>query len=182
MGAPDQLDRDAVLGALKPLLEDPVLPKIGQNLKYDCSVLANYDIHMQGIKFDTMLESYVLDSVANRHDMDTLSIKYLGHTPIAFSEIAGKGKAQLTFDQIDLEQAAPYAAEDADITLQLHHKIMPELAKHDSLLQVYEKIEIPLVPVLSRIERNGVLIDDAMLHQQSQQLAASMLESEKKSV
>lgn len=179
MGAPNQLDRDYVLAALKPLLEDLKLPKIGQNLKYDCSVLANYNIHMQGMIFDTMLESYVLDSVSSRHDMDTLAIKHLGLATISFSDIAGKGKGQLTFDQIDLEQAAPYAAEDADITLRLHHSIMPELAKHDNLKRVYEQIEIPLVPVLSRVERNGVRIDDAMLHQQSQYLAESMLKAEK---
>lgn len=180
MGAPDQLSREYVLDALRPLLEDSKLPKIGQNLKYDCSVLENYDIHMQGMQFDTMLESYVLDSVGSRHDMDTLAVKHLGRSTIAFSDIAGKGKSQLTFDQIDLEQAAPYAAEDADITLQLHQQLMPQLEKEDSLTRVYQQIEIPLVPVLSRIERNGVRIDDAMLHQQSQQLAVSMLDAEKR--
>ena len=178
MGAPDQLELQHVLDALKPLLEDPELPKIGQNLKYDMSVLANYDIHIKGGVFDTMLESYVLDSVGSRHDMDSLSLMHLGHQPVPFSEVAGKGKAQLTFDQVDIEQGGHYAAEDADITLRLHHKLMPALTQNPGLHRVYSEIEMPLVTVLSSIEDNGVLIDDAMLHQQSQELASSMMSVE----
>ena len=181
MGAPDQLDRDWVLEQLKPLLEDSALPKIGQNLKYDASVLANYDIAMNGIVFDTMLESYVLDSVGSRHDMDTLSQNHLGHKPIAYTDVAGKGKAQITFDQVDIDVAGPYAAEDADITLRLHNAMMPSLTRQPKLHRIFTELEMPLVGVLSRIESNGVLIDDAMLLQQSQQLAMSMQEAEKKS-
>jgi len=144
MGAPEQLDRDWVLAQLKPLLENADLRKIGQNLKYDISVLANYDIDVQGVAFDTMLESYVLDSVGSRHDMDTLSKNYLGHSPVAFSDIAGKGKAQLTFDQIDLDKAGHYAAEDADITLRLHHALMPRLTQQPALHRVFNELEMPL--------------------------------------
>lgn len=179
MGAPDQLSREWVLEQLKPLLENPELPKIGQNLKYDISVLSNYDIDMQGVTFDTMLESYILDSVSSRHDMDTLSQNHLGHTPIAFKDVAGKGKAQLTFDQVDLEQAGPYAAEDADITLRLHNVLMPRLTGQPNLHRIFTELEMPLVKVLAKIECNGVLIDDAMLLQQSQQLAMSMQAAEK---
>jgi DNA polymerase-1 len=178
MGAPDQLDRDFVLEALKPLLENPELTKIGQNLKYDMSVLANYDIHMQGVGFDTMLESYVLDSVGSRHDMDSLSARHLGHQPVSFSEVAGKGKAQLTFDQVDIDTAGHYAAEDADITLRLHQTLMPQLTQQPKLHRIYSQLEMPLVSVLSRVECNGVLIDDNMLLQQSQQLAMSMQETQ----
>lgn len=178
MGAPEQLDRDWVLAQLTPLLEDPALPKIGQNLKYDMSVLANYGITLKGVMFDTMLESYVLDSVSSRHDMGTLSEKHLGHTPVPFSEVAGKGKAQVTFDQVDIEKAAHYAAEDADVTLRLHHRIMSMLTANPSLHRVFTTIEMPLVPVLSRIEDTGVLIDDTMLLQQSQELAMSMQKAE----
>ena len=179
MDAPKQLDRDWVIEQLKPLLEDPALPKIGQNLKYDMSVLANYGVHMQGVSFDTMLQSYVLDSVSSRHDMDTLSVTHLGHQPVPFSEVAGKGKAQLTFDQVDINQGGHYAAEDADITLRLHNTLMPSLTQQPSLHRIYNELEMPLVSVLSRIENNGVLIDDSMLLQQSQQLAMSMQEAEK---
>jgi len=178
MGAPQQLDRDFVLAALKPLLENPELSKIGQNLKYDMSVLANYDIHMDGVRFDTMLESYVLDSVASRHDMDSLSSLHLGHQPVAFSEIAGKGKAQLTFDQVDIDKGGHYAAEDADVTLRLHCALMPKLTQQPKLHRVFNELEMPLVTVLSRVECNGVLIDDNMLLQQSQRLAMSMQETE----
>ncbi|MFT5612068.1 MAG: DNA polymerase-1 [Arenicella sp.] len=178
MGAPDQLDRDFVLEALKPLLENPELIKIGQNLKYDMSVLANYDIHMQGVGFDTMLESYVLDSVGSRHDMDSLSARHLGHQPVSFSEVAGKGKAQLTFDQVDIDTAGHYAAEDADITLRLHQTLMPQLTQQPKLHRIYSQLEMPLVSVLSRVECNGVLIDDNMLLLQSQQLAMSMQETQ----
>lgn len=180
LGAPTQLDRDWVVAQLKPLLEDPKLPKIGQNLKYDMSVMANYAVQMQGIQFDTMLESYVLDSVGSRHDMDTLSVNHLGHKPVSFSEVAGKGKAQLTFDQVDIETGGHYAAEDADITLRLHHAMMPSLCAQPKLHRIFTELEMPLVDVLSRIECNGVLIDDTMLMQQSQQLAMSMQQAESK--
>ena len=180
MGAPEQLDRDWVLAQLKPILEDPELVKIGQNLKYDISVLANYDVHVQGVGFDTMLESYVLDSVATRHDMDTLSQTHLGHKPVPFTEVAGKGKAQVTFDQVDIDIGGNYAAEDADVTLRLHNTLMSQLTRQPKLHRIFTELEMPLVKVLSRIECNGVLIDDAMLLQQSQQLAMSMQETEKR--
>ena len=178
VGAPEQLDREWVLEQLRPLLEDPDVPKIGQNLKYDASVLANHGIAMQGIHYDTMLESYVLDSTATRHDMDSLALKYLGHSTIHFEDIAGKGKAQLTFDQIPLEQAGPYAAEDADITLRLHQTLWPRLEPETGLRSVFEEIEIPLVPVLSSIERNGALLDRDMLQRQSQELGERLAELE----
>ncbi len=178
MGAPSQLDRDYVLQALKPLLEDPQLPKIGQNLKYDMSVLANYGVKLKGVAFDTMLESYVIDSVASRHSMDVLSEKHLGHTPVPFSEVAGKGKSQLTFDQVDLDKAGHYAAEDADVTLRLHHRLMQQLTASPALHRIFNTIEMPLVSVLSRIEDVGVLIDDNMLLQQSQELAMTMQKAE----
>lgn len=179
-GAPQQLDRDWVLAQLKPILEDPTITKIGQNLKYDMSVLANYEIALNGICFDTMLESYALNSVNSRHDMDTLSELHLGHKPVSFSDIAGKGRAQLTFDQIPIEEAGHYAAEDADVTLQLHHALMPKLTSQPSLHRVFTELDMPLVSVLSRIESNGVLIDDTMLLQQSQQLSQGMQEAEAK--
>ena len=179
-GAPDQLDRNAVLAALKPLLEDASCKKVGQNLKYDMSVLANYGITLRGIAFDTMLESYVLDSVATRHDMDSLSLKYLGHKTVKFEEIAGKGAKQLTFNQIGLEEAGEYAAEDADVTLQLHNTLWPRLEAIAPLRDVFENIEVPLVPVLSRIERNGCHVDAAMLRKQSNTLAKRMAELEEK--
>ena len=179
-GAPDQLDRDAVLALLKPLLEDPAAKKVGQNLKYDMSVLAQYDIVLQGIEYDTMLESYVLDSVATRHDMDSLSLKYLGHKAIAFEEIAGKGAKQLTFNQIAIDDAAPYAAEDADVTLRLHETLWPRLADTGELEGVFRGIEMPLVPVLSRVERNGCYVDVDMLRRHSQELAKRMSELEEK--
>jgi DNA polymerase-1 len=179
MGAREQLNRDWVLQQLKPLLEDPELPKIGQNLKYDMSVLANYGVCLKGVRFDTMLESYTLDSVSSRHDMDTLSQNHLGHKPVPFSDVAGKGKAQLTFDQVDIEKAGHYAAEDADITLRLHNALMPKLTRDPKIHRIYTEIEMPLVSVLSKVEDTGVLIDDAMLLEQSQQLAMSMQEAEK---
>ena len=172
--APTQLDRAWVLSQLKPLLENLNLPKIGQNFKYDKSVLANYGIRIRGIRFDTMLESYVLNSVNSRHDMDTLSRLHLGHTPVGFSEIAGRGKAQVTFDKIEINIAANYAAEDADVTLQLHHALMPQLTSEPGLHKVFTEIEMPLVGVLSRVESNGVLIDDTMLLQQSRELELGM--------
>ena len=177
-GAPDQLDRDWVLQQLKPLLEAETPKKIGQNLKYDKSVLTRYDIHMHGIGWDTMLESYILDSTATRHDMDSLALKYLGHKTIAFEDIAGKGSKQLTFNQIALEQASDYAAEDADITLRLHQTLWPKLEPEEKLRAVFETIEMPLLPVLSHIERTGTLINANMLRQQSQQLAKRMMELE----
>lgn len=179
LDAPDQLSEEAVLGALKPLLEDPKVAKLGQNLKYDANVLANHGITLRGIAEDTMLESYVLDSTASRHDMDSLALKYLGHSTIHYEDIAGKGAKQLTFNQIALEQAGPYAAEDADITLRLHRELSPKLAQHDSLVSVYREIELPLVPVLSRIERNGALVSRDMLSKQSHELAIKIDELEK---
>jgi len=168
--APAQLARDWVLAKLKPLLEDESRKKVGQNLKYDMSVLANYDISLKGTEFDTMLESYVLDSVATRHDMDSLALKYLEQETIHFEDVAGKGVKQKTFNQIDLEKAGPYAAEDADITLRLHEAIWGELSKRDAQQKIFREIEMPLVPVLSSIERNGVLVDAALLHEQSGEL------------
>lgn len=180
LDAPEQLDRKAVLARLKPLLEDEKLFKVGQNLKYDRGVLNNYGIELRGIKFDTMLESYALNSVAGRHDMDTLASRWLNHKTVTFEEIAGKGKKQLTFNQIALEQAAHYAAEDADVTLQLHLKMWPELEKESGPKAVFEKIEMPLVTVISRIERNGVLIDQAILAKHSQELTTRLAELELK--
>lgn len=177
--APPQLDRDWVLSRLKPILEDSSASKVGQNLKYDRGVLKNYDIELQGIKFDTMLESYLLNSVVGKHDMDTLSARWLNHKTVTFVEIAGKGKNQLTFNQIALEQAAHYAAEDADVTLQLHLKMWPELEKQTGPLRVFNEIEMPLVPVISRIERNGVLIDQHILARHSQELTLRLDELEK---
>ena len=179
LDAPAQLDRDWVLAQLKPLLEDKTLAKVGQNLKFDASIVARYGIDMQGIKFDTMLESYVYNSVVGRHDMDSLALRYLEHKNISFEEIAGKGKKQLTFNQIDLEQAGPYAAEDADITLRLHHALYPKVAADEKLNKVFETIEMPLVPVLSRMERTGVYIDSALLGAQSIELAQRLDEIEK---
>ncbi|MFP4138236.1 MAG: DNA polymerase I [Halomonas sp.] len=178
LDAPDQLDRDAVLAALKPLLEDATRTKIGQNLKYDISVLAGYGIRVAGPLQDTMLESYVLDSTATRHDMDSLALKYLGEKTIAFEAIAGKGAKQLTFNQVALEQAAPYACEDVDITLRLHRELRPRLEKEGRLAEVLEAIELPLVPVLSRMERNGVALDPQRLHDQSRELEARINELE----
>ncbi len=178
LDAPPQLDRAYVLEALKPLLEDEKALKVGQNLKFDMSLLARYGIEMRGIAYDTMLESYVLDSVGGRHDMDSLADRYLSHKTITFEEIAGKGKNQLTFNQIALEQAAPYAAEDADVTLQLHLAMWPQLKQSAELLTVFNEIEMPLLPVLSHIERTGVLIDPAILSAHSQELAKRLAELE----
>lgn len=179
MGAPEQLDRDAVLAQLKPLLENPKKQKIGQNLKYDKNVLANHDISLDGIAEDTMLESYVLNSTVTRHDMDSLALKYLGEATISFESIAGKGAKQLTFNQIDLELAGPYAAEDADITLRLHQALRPRLAAEGELTSVYETIDLPLIPVLSRMEQRGVMINASTLRTHSQELAERMAELEK---
>ncbi|CCP01138.1 DNA polymerase I [Erwinia amylovora Ea644] len=180
LDAPEQLDRSDVLARLKPLLEDPQSQKVGQNLKFDRGVLKRYDIELLGIRFDTMLESYALNSVAGRHDMDTLASRWLHHKTVTFEEIAGKGKNQLTFNQIALEQAAHYAAEDADVTLQLHLKMWPELEKEQGPKNVFEQVEMPLVPVISRIERNGVLIDQSILAVHSQELGGRLAELELK--
>ncbi|MGC7838291.1 DNA polymerase I [Pseudomonas wayambapalatensis] len=181
-GAPKQLDRDAVLKALKPLLEDPAKAKVGQNAKYDINILANASlpIQMRGVAYDTMLESYVLDSTATRHDMDSLAQKYLDHSTIAFEDIAGKGAKQLTFNQIHLDKAGPYAAEDADITLRLHHALQARLAKTPSVQPVLMDIEMPLVPVLARIERQGALVDAELLKVQSGELGVKMVELERR--
>ncbi|MDC8829145.1 DNA polymerase I [Alteromonas gilva] len=177
--APEQLSRDWVLAQLKPWLEDPTQLKVGQHLKYDKNVLANYDIHLDGIAFDTMLESYVLNSTGSRHDMDTLAQNYLNHRTVHYEEIAGKGAKQLTFNQIDLETAAFYAAEDADITLRLHQVLWPKLEANEGLKKVLLELEVPLASILSRMEQQGVLIDSQRLLQQSQQLATRIIELEK---
>ncbi|WED21903.1 DNA polymerase I [Vibrio sp. JC009] len=179
LDAPEQLDRDWVLQQLKPILEDEAQAKVGQNLKYDASVLARYDIEMKGIKHDTMLASYVYNSVGGKHDMDSLALRFLQHSCISFESVAGKGKKQLTFNQIDLEQAAPYAAEDADVTLRLHNRLNESIEQDEKLKSVYQEIEMPLVPVLSRMERTGVLIDDMLLGAQSQEIAVRLEELEK---
>ncbi|MDG6097326.1 DNA polymerase I [Alteromonas sp. ZYF713] len=177
--APEQLSRDWVLQQLKPWLEDASRIKVGQHLKYDKNVLANYDITLDGIGFDTMLESYVLNSTGSRHDMDTLAQNYLNHRTVHYEEIAGKGAKQLTFNQIDLEQAAFYAAEDADITLRLHEVLWPKVASEDTLKKILQEIEVPLASILARMEQQGVLIDSQQLSQQSQQLATRIMELEK---
>lgn len=187
LDAPQQLDRDAVLLALKPLLEDPKLLKVGQHAKFDMNILANCaiggdpanGISMRGVAFDTMLESYVLNSTATRHDMDSLAQKYLDHTTVSFQDIAGKGAKQLTFDQIPLEQAGPYAAEDADVTLRLHQALFEKLSAIPSLASVLTDIEMPLVPVLARIERQGALVDDKLLGVQSIELGDKMVALER---
>jgi len=174
-GAPEQLDRDEVLARLRPLLEDPRRHKVGHHIKYDRNVLANHGITLNGIRYDTMLESYVLDSTATRHDMDSVALKYLRHTNIAYEDVAGRGAGQLGFNQVPLEQAAPYAAEDADITLRLHETMWPLLAQTPALERIYREIEMPLVTVLSDMEQAGVAIDTAMLSRQSTELARRMI-------
>ncbi len=178
LGAPDQLSKDYVLESIKPLLENPEIKKVGQNLKYDMSVLAQHGIHLQGIAFDTMLESYVLDSVATRHDMDSLALKYLDQATTSFTDVAGKGAAQITFNQVPLEEAGPYAAEDADITLRLHDALWPQVCNHPTLEKVFTEIELPLISVLSRIERTGAKVDDTLLFTQSQELSERLAELE----
>ncbi|MEE9302406.1 MAG: 5'-3' exonuclease H3TH domain-containing protein, partial [Thiotrichaceae bacterium] len=163
LGVPEQLDRDKTLQLLKPLLENPAIKKVGQNLKYDRSVLLNHGIELQGIEHDTMLQSYVLNSTASRHDMDTLCERYLDHKPTAFTDIAGKGKKQLTFNQIELEKASPYAAEDADMTLRLHQYFWPQLEKLQAQATLYRDVELPLLSILSSIERNGVHVNAELL-------------------
>lgn len=177
--APEQLDRDDILRAMKPLLENESKLKLGQNLKYDKHILSNYAIELRGIAQDTMLQSYVNNSTGTRHDMDSLALKYLGHKTIHFEDIAGKGVKQLTFNQIALEQAAPYAAEDADITLRLHDVLHQQLLSEPSLMAVYEDIEIPLLPVLNRIEHTGAKVDADLLLQQSAELGARLIELER---
>ncbi len=179
LGAPVQLSEALVLGKLKPLLEDPTRLKVGQNLKYDRNVLLNHGIELQGIAYDTMLESYVLNSTASRHDMDSLARRYLNAETISFEEIAGKGVKQLTFNQIELEQAAPYAAEDADITLRLHQTLWGKLSAEPGLAKVFSEIELPLLPVLARMERLGTTIEPKLLHQQSQEIEVRLAELEK---
>ncbi len=179
LDAPDQLPVNDVLAALKPILEDKNILKIGQNLKFDRGIMENEGIELNGIHFDTMLESYVLNSVSNRHDMDTLAEKHLNHKTTTFEEIAGKGKGQLTFNQIEVEQATLYAAEDADITLLLHQALYPQIEAIEPLKHVYRDIEMPLVPVLSRMERKGVLIDAQVLAAQSQEITQRLAEIEK---
>ena len=179
-GAPDQLSRDAVLEALKPLLEDAETAKVGQHLKYDANVLANHGITLRGIHDDTMLESYILDAAGSRHDLDTLALKYLGQRTIHFEDIAGKGAKQLTFNQVPIEQAAPYAAEDAEVTLRLHQMLSEKLNQAPSLSTLYRELEMPLVPVLSRIERNGALVCRDTLAAHSQELGERILSLEAK--
>ncbi|MCW9089140.1 MAG: DNA polymerase I [Gammaproteobacteria bacterium] len=179
-GAPEQLPRDAVLAKLRPLLEDDKALKLGQNLKYDKSVLANHGITLRGIAHDTMLQSYVLDSTATRHDMDSLALKYLSTRTTKYEEVAGKGAKQIGFNEVAIEQAAPYAAEDADITLRLHQVLWPRLQAIEPLSRLYKELEVPLVSVLSKMERNGVLVDQAMLEKQSRELSEKMEAIEKR--
>ncbi|MEE8266463.1 MAG: DNA polymerase I [Acidiferrobacterales bacterium] len=178
-GAPTQLDRDYVLDRLKPLLEDPQRAKVGQNIKYDMMVLARYDIELTGIGFDTMLESYVLNSTGSRHDMDSLALKYLGYKTRKYEDVAGKGKGQINFSEVPIEQAAPYAAEDADITLCLHDVLWPRLREAPKLEKLFQDIEMPLIPVLAGMQRTGVRIDADMLRHQSDELARRLLELER---
>jgi len=176
--APEQLDRDWVLAQLKPILEDDTQAKVGQHLKYDANVLANYDIELKGIKYDTMLESYIFNSTGTRHDMNSLAAKFLDHKTVHFEDIAGKGVKQKTFNQIELEEAAFYAAEDADITLRLHQALWPQLEDTPSLVKVFQDIELPLVPVLAKMEQTGTLIDPELLHIQSVEIATRLEELE----
>jgi len=176
--APKQLDRNMVLTQLKPILENPKIKKIGQNLKYDKEIFLNHDINLQGIAFDTMLESYILDSTATRHDLDSLALKYLGHKTIHYEDVAGKGAKQIPFSEVPIEQAGPYAAEDADIALKLHHHLWPKIEENQKVTRVFCDIEMPLVTVLTHIERHGVLIDVQKLKEQSKQLEKRLLELE----
>jgi DNA polymerase-1 len=180
-GAPAQLDRDAVLSRLKPLLEDAKLPKVGQHIKYDMNVLSLYGIQVQGVAFDTMLESYVFNSTGSRHDMDSLALKYLGRRTTHYEDIAGKGAKQITFNQVRVEEASHYAAEDADITLRLHQHLWPRLEEVPSLASVLRDIEVPLIPVLARMEQRGVLIDGDLLKRQSKEMAEQIHKLEKES-
>ncbi len=180
-GVPEQLSREWVLEKLRPILEDERVAKVGQNLKYDANVLANHGIELQGIAHDTMLESYVLNSVAGRHNLDALALRHLGYETIHYEDVAGKGAKQISFQDVSLEQAGPYAAEDADITLRLHELLWSQLESAPSRCTLYQEIEIPLIPVLSHIERNGVLVDIGLLSRQSHELAIRMIEIEEAS-
>jgi len=175
-GAPAQLDRQAVLTALRPLLEDATKDKLGQHLKYDMNVLSGYGIGVRGVRYDSMLESYVLNSSTNRHDMDALAKRYLGVDTIRYEDVTGKGARQIPFAQVDVQRATDYAAEDADITLRLHRALWPKLESEPKLRTVFEQIEMPLVPVLARMEQTGVLIDVEKLKAQSQDLGRRMLD------
>ena len=180
LGAPEQLDKEIVLNQLRPILENPNVKKVGQNIKFDMSVLRQHGVNLCGISFDTMLESYVINSIATRHDMDSLASTYLNLATTKFTDVAGKGAKKLTFNQIDLDQAAPYASEDADITLKLHENLWSKIEDEHALKSVFEKIELPLINVLSRIECRGALIDSTLLFEQSAELETqiSMLEQE----
>ncbi|HEV2111438.1 MAG TPA: DNA polymerase I, partial [Gammaproteobacteria bacterium] len=178
--APTQLARDQVLARLKPLLEDPARPKLGHHIKYDAHVLLNYGIRMDGMRFDSMLESYVLDSVASRHDMDSLAEKYLDYRTVHYEDVTGKGAKQIGFDEVRVEEATRYAAEDADVTLRLHQALWPRLKAVPSLRKVFEQIEMPLVPVLLQMEHEGVLIDAKMLKKQSTEIAAKLVKLQEK--
>ncbi len=178
-GAPKQLERQYLLAALRPFLENPQLAKVGQNLKYDLRILSEHGLTLRGLRFDTMLESYVLDSTAGNHDMDSLARRYLGLKTVSFEEIAGKGAKQLTFDQVPLEQAAPYAAEDADITLRLHQALFPRLQAEPAMEQVFTAIEMPLLAILAAMEGHGVLIDGDLLRLHGSELAERLQALEK---
>ena len=178
LDVPEQLNLTDSLTRLKPILENPEIHKVGQNIKYDETIFSRHGIELQGVAYDTMLESYTLDSTG-RHNMDELAQRYLGHRTISFEELAGKGKNQLTFDQIPLEQAVEYAAEDADITMKLHQTLWPKIQAEPTLVELFEKLEMPLVSVLSRIERNGVLLDSDLLFQQSAEIAVRLTQLER---
>ena len=177
-GLEGQLDRDRILDQMKPLLESDAVKKVGQHLKYDANVLANHGITLRGIAHDTMLQSYIIDAVGSRHDMGSLALKYLGQRVISFEKVAGKGAKQVSFDHVDIEQAAAYAAEDADVTLRLHEVLMPKLEAEASLNEVYQRLELPLVPVLSKIERNGAYVSIDKLRAQSHEIAIRLAELE----
>ena len=177
-GLEGQLDRDQILAQMKPLLESSAVKKVGQHLKYDANVLANHGITLRGIAHDTMLQSYIIDAVGSRHDMGSLALKYLGQRVISFEEVAGKGVKQVSFDHVDIEQAAAYAAEDADVTLRLHETLLPKLEAEPSLNEVYQRLELPLVPVLSKIERNGAFVGVDKLRAQSHEIAIRLAELE----
>jgi DNA polymerase-1 len=178
LGLEGQLDRDRILDQMKPLLESDAVKKVGQHLKYDANVLANHGITLRGIAHDTMLQSYIIDAVGSRHDMGSLALKYLGQRVISFEEVAGKGAKQVSFDHVDIEQAAAYAAEDADVTLRLHETLMPKLEAETALNEVYQRLELPLVPVLSKIERNGAFVSIDKLRAQSHEIAIRLAELE----
>ena len=177
-GLEGQLDRDQILDQMKPLLESSAVKKVGQHLKYDANVLTNHGITLRGIAHDTMLQSYIIDAVGSRHDMGSLALKYLGQRVISFEEVAGKGAKQVSFDHVDIEQAAAYAAEDADVTLRLHETLLPKLEAEPSLNEVYQRLELPLVPVLSKIERNGAFVGVDKLRAQSHEIAIRLAELE----